>query len=171
MQTLTFGTFSWPNNPSKLNLKFAKNLKDFYIPFNGTQLQNYGNSARILTGEGEFYGTSAFVSFFKLYDMFEENVPKDLFVPGFTNFSAYFSELNFIGEPGPECVKYSFTFIEDVFTKATSYTPSQDSYVTAQGDNLWDISSAFAISIEDLIRLNPSITDTIMPGGKELDLK
>lgn len=82
MDKLKFATFTWPNNPTNMTLKCTKNLKDFFIPNSGANLQNYGQSARILSGEGEFYGTSAFVSFFKLYNLFKESAPKELYIPG-----------------------------------------------------------------------------------------
>ena len=171
MDKLKFATFTWPNNPTNMTLKCTKNLKDFFIPNSGANLQNYGQSARILSGEGEFYGTSAFVSFFKLYNLFKESAPKELYIPGFATYCAYFSEFSMLGEPGPQSVKYSFTFIEDVFTKATYSGPNQDTATTLNGSTIWTISNAYNIPVEKLIELNPSINDAILPAGKELTLK
>ena len=171
MDKLRFATFTWPNNPTNMTLKCTKNLKDFFVPNNGTNLQNYGQSARILSGEGEFFSTSAFVSYFKLFNLFKDNTPKELYIPGFVTYSAYFSEFTLLGEPGPESIKYSFTFVEDIFTEIEHSGPNSDTASTFNGTTIWAISNAYNIAVETLIELNPSITDAVLPPNKELILK
>ncbi len=171
MKKLIFGSFTWPNNPTKMTFKCTKNLKDFFIPNKGDQLQSFGQNARILTGEGEFFGTTAFVSYFRIYSLFEAGIPKDLFVPGFANYMAYLTEFNLVGEPGPETVKYTFTFIEDVFSPSTPYYPPVSTVTAQQGDTLWSISNAYGVSVYDLVKLNPTIKDTVLTPGKEISLQ
>ncbi len=172
MDRLRFGRFVWPNNPTNTKMKCAKNIESFNIPYTGSLMQNYGGIARVFTGEGEFHGSSALLNFFRLYSLFREDGSKQLYVPGFANYAAYFTEYNFIGEPGPGIVKYTFTFVEDVFTDAEYTEPIVAEITAASGDTLWSLSAEYGVPFQYLVELNPLISDPMdLPEGSVIFLK
>ncbi len=171
MDKLKFGSFVWPNNPESIRVKNTKNIKAFDAPYKGRVLQNYGPSARVVTGEGEFYGNGALVNYFKLYGMFKDDAPHQLDIPGFTRMGAYLTQLDFVGEPGPGIVRYTFTFTEDIFAELAPFGPPEFEVTVAAGDTLWSIAKEYNVSFERLVELNPSVTDPYrLPAGSVIIL-
>jgi hypothetical protein len=114
---MQFGKFVFKENPVKLNVKYGRKLILVNIPEIGELAQNRGKVARIVSGEGIFFGSNAFEEFEKLVTLFDTvEESKMLVLPDNEMFWGYFSKLSLNGE-GANKVKYSFEFVEDCLKK------------------------------------------------------
>ena len=82
---------------------------------------------------------------------------------------AVFEKLTVIGEPVPDMLTYSFVFREVMEKEKKT---AVNTYITKAGDCLWDISYAFNVRIEMLLKLNPWVkrADELMQKGKVIKL-
>lgn len=69
-------------------------------------------------------------------------------------FFAVFESIKIVGSPKPEVLTYSFVFREVMESKRGQNLVS---CVTQNGENLWDISYKYGISIDTLVSLNTQI--------------
>lgn len=156
MQPMSFKSYVWPFNPEKVQVEYARNIKNIKLPLYGSVLQDLGCDKRVITGSGEFIGSGCMADFNRLAAVFHSSGSGILRLPGITPFTAAFSSLKMIGEAQPDYVPYSFVFVEDeniVFTGE----PKKDIYVCAGGESLWSVANLYDTTVDTLKALNPMI--------------
>lgn len=108
---MTFKTFSWRQDPHtyrevlEREPVYTKNESD------ETVFSGMGALKRTISGEGVFFGDSAYTDYLALAKLFEDSTAGKLKHPVFGEKSVYFTGLELLQEPKPQCVAYSFTFL------------------------------------------------------------
>lgn len=166
---MSFKSFTWPHNPKNIEISMFSNSKTYYLPGLGPYIQSLGENYRIVTGCGEFFGPDAIANFEELSSISRENSVGKLFIPPITSMSAYLTEFSITAKSAPDLISYKFKFIESV-TKSSDcpIDCKNNSYTLSDNENLWNVSHKFKISIEQLLRNNPSIPDpySTIPGQR-----
>lgn len=154
---MKYGEYTWPHNPEKLTISLKRNIRELSMPFSGSVLQDYGVQKRVVEGEGEFYGLDCIQQFQHLSSHLEKTSCAVLSLPNVLPFFARFVSLQMMGNPEPDLVRYHFVFWEDGKTDITSQSVSGQIYECREGDNLWQIASAYSTTVEALLKQNPMI--------------
>ncbi len=155
---MTFGSFTLPHNPRTLKVAFNRRVQPIHSIFKGEVLQDLGRQSRAVTGEGEFYGDSAYSDFYSLRALLDQGEGLLLQLPGFEPFYARLKKVEFIGQPGPMLITYRFEFLEDLDrTYMTLYTTSL--YTVKPGDNVFMVAAAQGKTVEEIMSKNPDLRD------------
>lgn len=154
---MKYKNFVWPHNPSTIDITVARDLKEAKIPFKGSSIQDFGQEKRIVSGRGQFFGDDCMAQFERLFLVFKQGGSGYLSLPGIDSFLALFKDLTLTGSSMPNVVNYRFEFWEDLSTNTTELDFQVDFYTVFDGDTLWSIAANFAVSIDTLLALNPSI--------------
>ena len=157
-QPMSYKSYVWPFNPQKIEMKFEKNIREIKIPLSASILQDLGRGKRMITGKGEFIGSSSMTEFNRLAEVFAQSGNGMLKLTWIQPFLAVFSSLKMIGEPKPDCVIYEFEFLESTDSNKTpSGVPDTEIYVCAGGESLWSVANCYATTVDQLKALNPMI--------------
>lgn len=155
-QPMSFKSYVWPFNPEKVQVEYARNIKNVKLPLFGSVLQDLGCDKRVITGAGAFTGRGCMEEFSRLTEVFASSGSGMLRLPGIAPFKAAFSSLKMIGEAHPDCVSYSFIFVEDENTIPDKpFIP--DTYFCKDGESLWSIANLYNTTADTLKALNPGI--------------
>lgn len=149
---MRFKGLTWHHNPRVINFECDKQIAELKAPFGTAYIQNMGRKNIKISGTGELFGSDCLEQFEKLLDLFKSGGCGVLAIAHIAPVFAVFESIKIIGEPKPDVLTYSFVFREVMELKKAE-TP--DEYVTKQSETLWDISFAFDIVIDELVRLNP----------------
>ena len=186
---MRYKDYVWPHNPRTYTIDYERRMAAQKVPFGRYHLQDLGLTRRVMKGEGEFVGPTAYEEFKKLASVFYQSGPGPLIHPVWQAASAYFVSLRLEQEPLPDYVRYSFTFWEDADyyngavrvessagaagtgsggTGGLASSGSSSRYRVVQGDTLWGIAQKFGVSLETLVALNPQIKNPnlIQPGDE-----
>lgn len=106
MDNLCFGSFTWPNNPERYEEKCVREPK---YGENG-DLSGVKPMKRTITGDGTFFGATAYANFKALLVLMERGEAADLIHPVWGNRRAFLTELVSNMEPRENDVAYHFTF-------------------------------------------------------------
>lgn len=172
---MKYRDFVWPNNPRVYEVEYRRTLHSYKLPFSGYVVQDLGLQNKIIRGEGEFTGPEAYETFRKLAALFEENKGGKLVHPVWPTIRAYFAKLNLREEPRENYVHYSFEFWEYIGSKFEDLSNAMDDvdydnplaslpglkrYTTASsGDTLRSLATKFNVSVEQMLSMNPNVTD------------
>ena len=96
---MQFRNFIWPNEPSSLRVTSRRRTALLEEPGGGWTLQDLGTAARTVTGEGVFFGETAYESLRTLEALLG-------------TLQAVLTELEGEQEPRENFVRYRFTFVE-----------------------------------------------------------
>ena len=183
---MQFKSYIWPHNPRLYTIDYQRSMALHKVPFGRYCLQNLGLSRRVMKGEGEFIGKSAYSEFKKLAALFYEETPGLLIHPVWQSTKAYFVELSLKQEPRKDYVRYSFTFwetfdgyggslrkVSNPANPTAQVSPSKTNgkerfHTVVSGETLWNIASHYALSLPQLLSLNPNIKNPnrIYPGER-----
>lgn len=163
-QPMSFKSYIWPFNPQKIQVEYSRHVRNLKLPLFGSVLQDLGCDKRVVTGTGEFIGAGCAEEFRRLASVFTEGGSGTLRLPGVPPFQAAFTSLKMIGEAQPDCVTYSFVFVEEGAVEMPAGTVPGGIYVCAGGENLWSVANRFHTDVDTLKRLNPMIQ---WPNGLE----
>ena len=109
---MQFNTFAWPNDPATFSVKMQRDAA-VHTLLDGTWcVQELGHSPRSFTGEGVFYGESAYASFNALRGLFLAGGSGALLHPQWGKLTVCLTELASVEEPAENLVRYRFTFLE-----------------------------------------------------------
>lgn len=111
MDQLSYKTFVWPQNPHTYQEKYVREPK-FVTIDKETYYDGMGAMRRTITGQGTFFGETAFDSFRNLAKLFENGEPGELEHPLWGIRYCYFTGLELTQEPKENCVSYKFEFTE-----------------------------------------------------------
>lgn len=142
----------WKYNPSTVKLLSTREIVEQKIPMSGNVIQNFGRNARVVTGEGYFFGEDCFLQYDNLWGLHKEETSGLLTIPKFAVMNCYFLNLEIIGEPKENLIKYKFTFLEDMDGCESRFVPSF--HIVEKGESLWNISNKYNISVEELLSRN-----------------
>lgn len=172
---MQFKNFIWPHNPQVFSIEFQRTMALHKIPFGKHCLQNLGMNRRVMKGEGEFVGASAYSQFKQLASLFYEETPGVLVHPLWQSSKVYFVELFLKQEPRENYVRYGFCFWEcfDALEQATltevkkpesnassgGQTKAEAAryHTVRSGDSLWKIASQYDLTLNRILLLNPQI--------------
>lgn len=162
LNPMKFNDYTWPHNPSTYSTNYLKKIVQHEYPdIDGVETEDLGNSSRIISGNGTFFGRSAYNDFKALEKVYLKKEPGRLIHPVWGNLKATFSKLSLKQEPLPYYVEYEFEFIEhtdiNVLIKNTPSTQSNNSntstsnnssnnlgtYVVKKGDTLSSIAKKY----------------------------
>lgn len=153
---LRFKGYTFEHNPETIRITSEKNLSRQSVLNSKSAVRETGDNSRVITGEGKFYGENCIYQFMKLFKLKEESGSGILSLPDIKPFYAFFQTLEFSADPTPELISYRFVFREDS-SRPNSLEASNEYYELSEGEDLWDVSYKFAVSIEKLVELNPEI--------------
>lgn len=109
MDSLSYKTFVWPQNPHTYKEEYIREPK--YRTQDGvTYYDGMGEMQRIISGSGVFFGENAFEHFRSLAELFEEKDAGNLEHPIWGIRYCYFTGLELTQEPKDNCVSYKFEF-------------------------------------------------------------
>lgn len=158
IQPMSYKNYIWPFNPKKIQVEYSRNISNLKLPLFGSVLQDMGCDKRVITGTGEFIGDGCLAEFNRLASVFTEGGGGTLRLPGVAPFQAAFTSLKMIGEAQPDCVTYSFVFVEDgaAAEKPVGSVPA-GIYICQGGENLWSVANCYHTDVDTLKMLNPMI--------------
>ncbi|MFA9381722.1 MAG: LysM domain-containing protein [Acetanaerobacterium sp.] len=116
-----------------------------------------GLCAREVVGEGELFGTGAFVQYHRLVTLYRQGGAGLLYLPDQTPFPAYFAMLTAAAQPGCAGLRYTFMFVEQPRCDGEE-TNTQTSYTVREGETLFDIAARYNTDTGTLLAHNPHIT-------------
>lgn len=176
---MRYKTYIWPHNPKTYTISYEREMAVHKVPFGRYMLQNLGMTRRVMKGEGEFTGQTAYEELKKLASVFYSEGAGLLIHPVWQTARAYFVDLALAQEPRPDYVRYTFTFWEDYEGYSDELKSVSDSgdggssssqagsyYTVIAGDNLWNIARKHGLSLQQLLALNPQVKNPnkIYPG-------
>lgn len=157
---MKFKTFTWPNDPRTCRLQAVRATALHKYPGGTYQLEDLGVKQRILTGEGEFFGSMAYTYMDQLIRVYEEPGEGVLIHPLIMLRKMMFTELEILEEPRAWYVAYRFTFTEcdtEEYTASRQKPGSSGKYIVQWGDTLYSIAMTTGASLTRLLELNPDI--------------
>lgn len=110
MEKLVFRTFTWPQNPDKLQHSYVREPVYTKDVEGNAVFSGMGAGKCTITGSGAFFGDGAYDSFRALMALFEEGACGDLKDPTWGAYTVYLTELELTQEPKSDYVAYRFTF-------------------------------------------------------------
>lgn len=188
LSPMRYKSFIWPHNPRTYTIEYERQVAVHKIPFGRYAMQDLGLGRRVMRGEGEFYGPSAYEDFKKLATVFYDGGPGTLLHPVWQSAQVYFVELALAQEPRRDYVRYTFTFWED-YDKyrqelvpvgqessgqsggSTPVTPAPEGAVyhtVVAGDTLWGIAQTYGVTMGEILVWNPQLKNpnVILPGQR-----
>ena len=188
LSPMRYKSFIWPHNPRTYTIEYERKVAVHKIPFGRYAMQDLGLGRRVMRGEGEFYGPSAYEDFKKLATAFYDDGPGALLHPVWQSARVYFVELALVQEPRPDYVRYTFIFWED-YDKyrqelavvgqdgggpsggSTPVTPAPEGAVyhtVVSGDTLWGIARTYGVTMGEILVWNPQLKNpnVILPGQR-----
>ncbi len=179
LSPMRYKSFIWPHNPRTYSIEYERKVAVHKVPFGRYAMQDLGLGRRVMRGEGEFFGPSAYEDFKKLATVFYDDGPGALFHPVWQSASVYFVALSLAQEPRKDYVRYTFTFWEDYDKYQDTLTtrkkqtntgggsgpapalpkpPAGAVYHTVvTGETLWGIAQKYGTTLGELLVWNPQI--------------
>lgn len=171
LSPMRYKQFVWPHNPRIYSVAFERKMAVNKIPLGRHHLQSLGRTCRVFRGEGEFTGSGAYDAFKQLEAVFQEESPGTLVHPVWMAVTAWFVSLKLEQEPRSDYVRYSFEFWEEAPGVRSRLGTVQQLHTAAvggagevwhtvvQGENLWTIARRYGLTEEQIIALNPGLSN------------
>lgn len=114
MKNMSYKTFTFPQNPTKIEITVQNLIATAYCPQYGPLQQLICPSRRIISGSGLFFGSDARNQYCALETLFWEGTAGTLYIPDIGQVTAYFSELSLTEEGDGSYLRYRFRFAENI---------------------------------------------------------
>lgn len=150
---MSYKDFVFPVVPYAIRISEKRNISNRIVPYGGSVVEDLGKTARVISGEGEFYGENCIGDFIRLKSVMAKGGGGMLYIPSQSPVYAVFESLELICSDSEDVVRYSFRFTE-------SFEKSDCIERCIRGDGkscLWDISYRYGIDIDSLVLMNPHI--------------
>lgn len=109
MEKLSYKTFVWPQNPHTYREEYIREPQ--YTVIEGiSYYDGMGPVRQIITGEGIFFGDTAYADFKRLMLLFDDDEAGSLEHPVWGIRHCYFTKLEMTQEPKENSVSYQFEF-------------------------------------------------------------
>lgn len=156
---MSYKGFVFPVNPKNIRIRHDRKVSRGAVPYGSDAVSDMGAAARVISGEGEFFGENAVNDFMALKAAADSGGAGMLYIPSQKPICAVLSRLDMLCEDSEGIVKYSFTFVE-----SESGSRGAAGVITGDGRScLWDISYKYGADIDILIGLNPHIRRPDIP--------
>lgn len=109
---MRYKTFSFPHDPEKLEITVKNRLGVAHCPGYGPVIQELGVQERVIDGEGAFFGPQAKNQYRQLEELFFQQTPGRLTLPGHPAVTAHFASLRWLGQGDGQIIRYAFQFVE-----------------------------------------------------------
>lgn len=110
MEKMSFGSFTWSQNPQKLCLTRTREAQYTKNEEGETKYSGIGEGNCVVTGSGCFSGNGAYDSCRALAELFESGVEATLFCPGFGSMQAHFTSFETQLANRQNQITYTFRF-------------------------------------------------------------
>lgn len=157
---MSYKDFVFPVNPRSVHISTGRKVAVSEVPSGNDVVSDLGNGAAVISGEGEFYGSSAAEVFAQLRRVMTSGGCGMLYIPSQKPICAVAKKLDFTADDTEGLIRYSFVFVES-FEKAV---PDTGRMMYGDGkSSLWDISYKTGIDIDPLVRMNVHIKRPDIP--------
>ena len=109
---MRFKDFVFPHEPTRLEVGVKNRLGVGHCPGYGPVIQELGVQQRVITGEGAFFGADAPEQYRRLEELFFQQTPGRLVLPGRTAVTAHFSRLGWLGQGDGQVLRDNFEVLE-----------------------------------------------------------
>ena len=174
LSAMRFKDFTWPHNPRTFRVLWRRRVCVLDAPGGRYHVQELGRTCRILRGEGEFCGPTAYADFERLQRVFLSDGAGTLVHPLWHSQRVFFTRLELIQEPRQDYVAYAFEFTEtreeetEQPRKGVEALP-EERYTLAPGDTAWSVCARFGLTIQALLALNPGLSNpNALASGQEV---
>jgi hypothetical protein len=115
LNQIRYKDFTFPHNPETTGFRCDRSyIKHKYPELSGSELEDFGANAIIITGDGYFFGENAYTDFHKLYKQYVRNGVGDFRHPVFTEVTrGLMTNLEGTISPEKDAIKYSFEIVAD----------------------------------------------------------
>ncbi len=164
---MRFKDYIWPNNPHSCRVEYRRPCAVFALPLGGWAVQELGTPARVIRGEGVFYGPQAYERFRELEEVFRLGGAGLLVHPAWPALNACFTELQLEEQPMEDYIGYSFGFCEQPDNESASDKQSSEEwYELREGETFWSVAEKTGIAPETLLSRNPQLPspNDLVPG-------
>ena len=164
LSAMRFKDFTWPHNPRTFRVLWRRRVCVLDAPGGRYRVQDLGKTCRVLRGEGEFCGPSAYADFERLQQVFLDEGAGTLVHPLWHSQSVFFTRLELTQEPRQDYVAYAFEFTEtgeadaDAQRKSVQALP-EERYALAPGDTAWSVCAKYGLTLPELLERNPDISN------------
>lgn len=155
LANMRFEGFEWAVNPLSLSILQSLETSVLLTGAEEEYKEDFGRSAGVYKGEGEFCGEDALLKYKELEAHFMKHKRGVLTLPDFEPFEAYFTRLSLECDPTPRLVKYTFEFRRDL--SASPYFRKKSLYLAKEGDSLYDVAYSQGVTVDKLVSLNPGL--------------
>ncbi|MBQ5398813.1 MAG: hypothetical protein IIU14_05165 [Ruminococcus sp.] len=155
LSKIRFKGEAFEHNPETLRVTDKANVKEDNLLFDEPQIRRTGRKCRVISGKGQFAGENCIFKYTQLLRLYYKGGSGILSLPDIKPFFAYFTRLELSCDPTPELVEYYFEFVEDFSSGIKTVEPYF--HTGTGGENLWDVSYAYGVDINTLVKLNPEI--------------
>lgn len=157
LSSMRYKEFVWPHNPQSFSVHYERPCAVLWSPVGGWVVQELGSPARVMEGEGVFYGPDAYARFRELEAVFRQGGAGELIHPVWPGASAFFTRLELRQSPMPDYVAYSFAFREDgsAGQGQTAQIGEAEYHQMAEGESFWAAAAALGLDEAALLALNP----------------
>lgn len=165
LSAMRYKSFIWPYNPRTFSIALRRQTAVQKVPGGLFAVQDLGRTCRVMTGEGEFCGLSAYDTFKKLASVFASEGPGQLVHPIWLSAEAYFTRLELTQEPRENYVAYRFEFTESSDTLRGMLTgqellwKSDSTRQVREGESVWSICRETGLKTAEFLALNPTLPE------------
>lgn len=151
---MRFKGVQWHHNPAEISFECDKQINEIKAVSGEAYIQNMGRKNMRISGSGQLFGEDCLEQFDRLLALFEQGGSGVLAIDGIKPIFAVFESVKIIGRPKPDVLEYSFAFREVMEQKSGNI---KKVHIAVEGENLWDVSYKYGISIDTLVALNPDV--------------
>lgn len=115
LASIVYKGFEFPYNPTTTTYKIDRTyIKHKYPELSGSELEDFGPNACVISGTGVFFGNKAYKNWRNLLKEFKKDGVGSVSHPVFTDITrGLMTSLQATIEPRPDYVEYSFEIIAD----------------------------------------------------------
>ena len=115
LASIVYKDFTFPFNPAKTSYKADRSyIKHKYPELDGTELEDLGINACVISGEGEFFGKDAYNNWRRLLQVYNEKGVGNVSHPIFTDVTrGLMVSLMANVEPTADYIRYTFDIVAD----------------------------------------------------------
>lgn len=154
LATMSFGGYEWKVNPVKIEVISNVQKNSLLLPFGKNKVGSLRKKPVVYRGTGEFAGSDCLLRYRELEKIFERGRKEILCVPDISPVYAWFTGLSLVGDTTEDLLKYTFEFTQ---AEASFGVTAQKYHICKEGETLYDIAFDYAVAVEKLTELNPSV--------------
>jgi len=159
------------HNPKSIQIEENKSYSEYFFANAPGAVQESGKRARVVSGEGEFFGENCLAQYHAVLELFTSREGGLLSVSGYAPFYARFVSFTLTQPPLENFLSYRFVFVEDMSQMPQGTKVNQQTHTVTENQTLWDIAYQYGIPIESLLTNNPWISrPDALTAGQEVRL-